>query len=149
LNRQRKEVHVIKEIAAVNPKIKYIVIAVCSLFVIYMIGASIYSIRQFMDNPRFTIGTIDSIKNKRVGLVHADVMFISYNYRNGIYHSEMEGSGFSDLIGKRIFVQISPTGYGIGLGIDCLVPDSLQHPPFQGWNTEWMKNNFPDCYLVR
>ena len=129
---------------------KYIIIIVCGLFVLN-IGTWIYSMKQFKINGRYTIATIDSVKPNKLGL-EKEVTFLSYRYKNTNYHYEMDEISFGYSIGQRIFIKISPNGNasdGIEWAADCSVPDSIQNEPVNGWDKEWMKKNFPDCFLIK
>lgn len=126
------------------------IIIVCSLLVLDM-GTCMYSMKQFGINGRYIIATIDSVKPIRHGL-EKEVTFLSYHYKNTNYHYKMDGSSFGYSIGQRIFIKINPNGNprdGIGWAADCSVPDSIQNEPVNGWDKEWMKKNFPDCFLIK
>ena len=129
---------------------KYIIIIVCGLFVLDM-GTCIYSMKQFEINGRYIIATIDSVKRNKPGL-EEEMTFLSYRYKNTNYHYKIDGSTFGYSIGQRIFIKIGPNGNardGIEWSADCSVPDSIQNEPVNGWDKEWMKKNFPDCFLIK
>jgi hypothetical protein len=130
---------------------KYLVIIVCGFFIVDF-GTCIYHGIQFQINGRYIIATIDSIKPKKNEPPDKEVTFLSYSYKNSNYHYEMDGSSFGYLAGQRVFIKISPNGKandGIEWGLDCLVPDSIQNEPANGYGEEWIKKNFPGCFLVK
>ena len=129
----------------------YILIGVSILFVVN-ICTCVISMKRFEYNGRFIIATIDSIKTPTPGSTEKETTFLSYRYKKKSYHYKMEGSSFGYSTGRRIFIKISPNGNasdGIEWAADCSVPDSIKNVPVNGWNKEWMKKNFPDCFLIK
>jgi len=119
------------------------------LFLIFIIINNVIISKKFDKNGIYTIGIIDSVKNKKHGLVLKNSYFISYLYKDRIYHSDIETGNYEYYqTGQRIFVKFVPDENGIGLGSFCTVPDSILKPPFEGWRQEWMKTHFPACYGV-
>ena len=126
----------------------YIIIAACGLF-LFNIATCLYSMKEFNLNGRYIIATIDSVKTRRYG---KDVIFLSYRFNNTNHRYETDGSAYSYSIGQRIFIKVPPNGNAndaIETAADCPVPDTIQNEPANGWDKEWMKKNFPDCYLVK
>jgi len=126
---------------------KYLIVIGILLFIGYAIYYQWHSSFLLASKGRYTIGTVEKIQSAGNGFR----IYISFAI-NGVKENRdyIEDVALVKrvYVGRRLFIKYVPDeeNKSFDFNIDCIVPDSIKYIPKEGWDQNYMKKTFSDCF---
>jgi hypothetical protein len=124
---------------------KYYIMISILLFIGYAIYYSLRSSNLLAKGGKYTIATVKKIEAAGNG-IRIYLYFFYEGTRKDVDYIEQIDYLTQFYVGKRFIIKFIPNNdRAIRFNMDCVLPDSIQSAPSDGWSQEWIQKNFPNC----